>query len=334
MSNELNNSQSSCNQACSQNFILRPDFMRDIKIHKNTHTCPLIYEVVPVFGCEFQCIYCNALGQEDTERFLPVNIDTNYSEFLSKEIEKHKKVDSNPIYYFTPKSDCFQNPLLETGVTKQILEVFKEKDCHYILVTKGVPTDDVFDLMIQTKNKCQVIITYGMPNEEIRKAVEPMATPLEDRVKFAKKCIDAGIQTAAILEPFFPFRDLSFVKDIMEKFVNVGVDHFAVDFARITRHSLDRLLKALPQYADELKENYLLEDSHTESYNTAGGIQVERYSPPKKYMLEKFNYFKKLAREWDSTVSICNSFGFDGFNMEAGQRGYICMGINMKKVTA
>ncbi|EMS72682.1 hypothetical protein [Ruminiclostridium cellobioparum] len=314
------------------NTQLCPGEMLRIKIHSNTPTCPLIYEIVPVMGCEFQCTYCNALGQEDTEKFLPVKVDTQYPEFLRNEIKKHKAVNKNPLYYYCPKSDCFQKPLMETGVTRGILEVLRDEQCHYILVTKGVPTDDLFKLLVETREKCQVIITYGMPAEEIRQAVEPCAAALEERITFAKACVAAGIQTAAILEPLFPFKDLSFVGGIMDRFIEAGVDHFAIDFARVTHGCLERIAKQIPEHIDEFKEIYIRDNSHNEDYRTANDTHVIRYSPPKEYMLEKFNSIKQMAEQRGSTVSICNSFGFDGFNNEAQKRGYICMGINMDMV--
>lgn len=314
------------------NTKLCPNSMLKIKIHSNTPTCPLIYEIVPVMGCEFQCTYCNALGQENTENFLPVKVDTDYPGFLRGEIRKHKEINKNPLYYYCPKSDCFQKPLIETGVTKRILEVLRDEKCQYILVTKGVPTKELFQIMVDTKERCQVIITYGMPTEEIRKSVEPCAAPLQNRIAFAKNCVEAGIQTSAILEPLFPFKDLFFVGDIMDRFISVGVNHFAIDFARITHGCLERIAKQIPEYIDEFKEIYIRDDSHNEVYNTANGTPVVRYSPPKQYMLDKFHMIKKMAEKRGSTVSICNSFGFDELNEEANERGYICMGINMKKV--
>lgn len=314
------------------NIILCPGEMSNIKIHSNTPTCPLIYEIVPVMGCEFQCTYCNALGQENTENFLPVKVDTSYPEFLRNEIKKHKQENKNPLYYYCPKSDCFQKPLIETNVTKEILEVLRDEKCYYILVTKGIPTQELFQLLVETKDKCQIIISYGMPTEEIRKAVEPCAAPLQERIAFAEKCVQAGIQTAAILEPLFPFKDLSFVERIMDKFVSIGVTHFAIDFARITHGCLERIAKQIPTYIDEFKEVYIRDDSHNENYNTANGTHVIRYSPPKKYMLEKFKLIKDMAAARNCTVSICNSFGFDDFNEEAREKGYVCMGINMAMV--
>jgi DNA repair photolyase len=291
-----------------------------------------MYEVVPVIGCEFQCIYCNALGQEEEEKFLPVRVDTNYPNFLRQEIEKHKESENTPIYYYSAKTDCFQKPLLDSGVTENILKVFKEMDCQYILVTKGVPSESVYKVMLESKNKCQIIITYGMPNDDMRKLVEPMSSSNKERMEFAKRCVEDGFQISAIIEPIFPFNDLSFVEDIMYEFVKIGINHFAVDFARISHTCFNRLLKAIPQYEEELKINYLAEDCNNEMFKTAAGTYIKRYSPSKSYMLDKFNNFKEIAKKWDATVSICNSFGFDGFNIEAGKRGYICMGINFERI--
>lgn len=303
--------------------------IRNLKIHRNTHACPLMYEVVSVIGCEFQCIYCNALGQEEDERFLPVRVDMNYPQFLAGEIRKHKRAGENPIYYYSPKTDCFQKALIESGVTLEIIRIFNEQACNYILVTKGVPSNEIYKEMLKSGDRCQVIVTCGMPDDNLRRLIEPMSSSNEDRLAFAHRCVQDKLQVAAIIEPIIPFDDLSFVEEIMRNFADIGVNHFAVDFARISHICFQRLIKAIPEYEKELMTNYLSEACNNEVFKTAAGTNVTRYSPAKEYMLARFEEFKEMAKKMGGTVSICNSFGFEGFNDCAKERGYICMGINM-----
>lgn len=309
----------------------RIDSIRHLKLHSNTERCPLIYEVVPVIGCEFCCTYCNALGQEEGNQFVPVQVDVNYVSFLREEIRNNIAKNIKPLYYYSPKTDCFQNALLKTGITKGVLEVFNEFDCEYILVSKGVPSDDVFEEIKKSGDRCQMIITYGMPDEETRKKLEPGAAANQERFDYAKRCVENGIQTCIILEPILPIADLSYVEDIIKKFTSVGIKHFALDFARISELCLEKMMSVLPEHKIQLEKIYHDPEADKQTFKTAIGTVVMRSAPNKKYILEKFMEFQKIANQFGATVSSCNSFGFDEFNEQANNVGYQCMGIKIKK---
>jgi DNA repair photolyase len=274
-------------------------------------------------------VYCNALGQEEGNNFIPVQIDTNYFEFLREEIKKHRGQELYPLYYYSPKTDCFQKALLETGITKQILEVFNEFGSEYIIVSKGVPTEDVFEEILKSKERCQVIITYGMPNEEYRIKLEKDAATNDERFQFAKKCVETNVQTCIILEPILPLADLSFVADIIKRFTEINIKHFALDFARISDVSLQNIVEILPECKEQFESVYLNHEADKQNFCTAKGTIVTRSAPSKKYILERFMEFKDIAKQYGATVSSCNSFGFDEFNEDANKAGYQCMGIKL-----
>lgn len=305
--------------------------IRHLKLHKNTTRCPLIYEIVPVIGCEFQCVYCNALGQEEGNDFVPVQLDMNYVDFFRKEIEKHKEQGIFPLYYYSPKTDCFQNALLESGITKQILEILNKHQSEYIIVSKGVPNDEVFEELVKSGERCQIIITYGMPTEEYREKLEKGAASNEQRYEFAKKCINNNIQACIILEPILPLADLSYVEDIMKCFTGIGIKHFALDFARISEICLQNMIEILPECKEQFEKIYHDSDADKQMFRTAKGTTVLRSAPSKAYILAQFMEFKKIAKKYGATVSACNSFGFDEFNEDANEIGYQCMGIKVKK---
>lgn len=310
------------------------DWFRKLNIHQNSPKCPLIYEIVPVIGCQFECEYCNALGQEEGKDFLPVQIDEGYLEYLEKEIKILNANNENPLYYYSPKTDCFQDVLLENNLTLEILRILNKYHCEYVLVSKGVPNDKVFAEMKKSGRKCQMIITYAMPTEEYRELLEKGAAPNSERYSFAKKCKENDIDAVVILEPILPLEDLGFVEEIMHEFLEIGINHFAIDFARISEACLDNIVRIIPEHKEYLHKIYHDADADKQTFKTAKGTYVMRTAPSKKYILEKFNEFKVVAKKYGATVSACNSFGFKNFNDEANEVGYECMGIRIKSTNS
>lgn len=109
---------------------------------------------------------------------------------------------------------------------------------------------------------------------------------------------------------------------------------FALDFVRVPKSCLNRLVAAIPEYRDVLLSKCLAPGCRKEPFTAAGQMVIERYSPPLDYVIEWFNELKQHAAGMDCTASVCSSSSLAGFNDEAGARGHLCMGINIAKVRA
>lgn len=310
----------------NKNYYLS-DELPEIKAHSNTEFCPLIYELIPAHGCEFQCTYCNVYSLKKEKTFLPVKVFKNYPELVRKTIKEHREKGEKPVYYFSPKTDIFQKPLLETRVTHEILKVLVEEEAPFILVTKGkLPDDEILELL--KKSKGRVLISYGMKCQEYADALEPNAATLEERYQLAKTCTENNIPAMGIIEPILPLKDLSYVKDILKKFVDLGIDHFAIDFARISKVCLEDLIAKVPELS-ELRDVYYSEDAVAQDFETGPYKRevVRRYAPSNEYLKENFNLIKDYAENMGATVSVCNYFKVKGINSSAYKRGFLCFGI-------
>jgi DNA repair photolyase len=300
-----------------------------IKAHSNTEFCPLIYELIPAHGCSFECSYCNVYSLNENKTFHPVTVFKNYPDLVSETIDEHRKKGESPVYYFSPKTDVFQHALVDTKITHKILEVLVKKQAPFILVTKGkLPDNDILELLKQSKEKGRVLISYGMKNDIHAKVLEPFAASLEERYDLARKCSENSIPAMGIIEPILPFKDLSFVRDIIKKFIDLRIDHFAIDFARISKVCLEGLIEKLPDL-EELREVYFDKDAISQTFETGPYFRekVTRYAPSEKYHIENFNLIKNYAEDMGGTVSKCNYFKVQGINTGAYKRGFLCFGI-------
>lgn len=303
----------------------------EIKLHSNSAFCPFVYELIPAHGCEFECAYCNVYSMNENKAFYPVTVFKDYPDLVSETIDKHRLENGNesPFYYLSPKTDVFQKSLIETNITHKILEVLVKKKVPFILVTKGkLPDEDILQLLIKSREKCRVLVSYGMKNEEHAKILEPYAASLEERFELACKCSENLIPAMGVIEPILPFRDLTFVKEIIDKFVDLKINLFAFDFARISKICLNELIEKLPEL-NELNEVYCDEEANIQNFQTGPYHRknVLLYGPSNKYRIEKFTFLKEYAESKGAIVSICNSYKLKSINENSYKKGFLCFGI-------
>ena len=144
----------------------------------------------------------------------------------------------------------------------------------------------------------------------------------------AAACSLHGIPTMGIIEPILPLRDLSFVRQIMARFVGLSTNHFAVDFARISHVCLSELIGNLPELS-ELMEIYHAPDAVSQVFETGAYHResIQRFAPSREYLQTNFALLREYARSLGATISICNYFRVQGINADAYKRGFLCFGI-------
>lgn len=307
--------------------------MSEITAVSFTKYCPEIFELIPAHGCEFACEYCFVDRMHDGKRIHPITVFEKYPDIVEKTIDEHRAKKIEAVYYLSPKTDIFQRALIETKITHRILSVMAKKGVTFFICTKGkLPDNEILELLIKAGNKTRVLISYGLKNEEHANILEPNAATLEERYEFAKICTKYSIPAMGVIEPILPLNDLSFVNDIMERFVDIGIDHFAIDFARLSNVCLERLIKSLPEL-EELKEIYydekaIRQESETGTYSD---YKIVRYSPSHEYLSKNYHLINNYAQQLGATISVCNYFKVPGINLRAYKRGFLCFGIQNQK---
>ena len=305
----------------------------EIKPHGNKRTCNRnMLEINPTVGCQFQCQYCNAYAQTG-DNFSEVKVYIDYPQYLKEYLEEHKGEVDRIFFYFSPKIDAFQDCLIETGITKAILEILMEYNARYIIVTKGgVPNDEICELLIKSKHLNQFLISCSMPNEETRILLEPHAASIQERLNFAKYLVDNGIRTTAIFSPILPINNGEYIKQYIDYYLSINITHFRLNYAELSHDCLNSLINLLPQYAENLKIYMDNEAERTEWQIPYKNAKINRYFPSVMYMHDSFEELRAYAKNInkDATFSICNSLcekkELSGFNNEAFKAGFGCIG--------
>lgn len=306
----------------------------EIKSHGNKKTCNKnMLEVNPTIGCQYQCQYCNAYAQEG-DKFNKIEVYVDYPEYLDKYLFEHKNELDKIFFYFSPKIEAFQECLLKTGITYSILKLFYKYNARYIIVTKsGIPNSDVCSIIKKSRHLNQFLISCSMPNEEVRKILEPYAPPIDDRLAFAKYLVDNQIRTTAIFSPILPIDKGRYIKEYIRYFLSINITHFRLNYAELSHACLYKLAEQLPQNAEELKKIYLKSDAEKTKWQIPySEVNINRYFPSVEYMYESFEEIRSFAKKINNnaTFSVCNSLcekkKFVNFNLDAFKAGFGCIG--------
>ncbi|MHC5110297.1 MAG: radical SAM family protein [Planctomycetota bacterium] len=310
------------------------DSLAEIVQHANSPTCPSgMLEINPAFGCEFRCAYCGIYALEK-EYYGQVIVYDDYPAYLDRWLCDNPAAIKKNFFYFSAKTDCFQDALLEGGVTLSILQVLRKHGARYFLVTKaGLPPQEIQEELVTARELNQVIVSATMPTEPMRKGIEPGAAPLADRLALASFCVENEIFATASCCPILPISDFVYLKDVFAKLSAVGITHFYFDFARLSRQAVLNLTQLIPEHRDAFERHYFAPEARVSSWHLPHrNKMIDKFQPPQPFMLEAFKTLKACITDVapHATVSVCNHFAtaqtLPGFNDRARAECISCIG--------
>ena len=190
-------------------------------IHNYTGRCPtLTYEINPVKGCTVGCQYCLVSDGVHEQELMAYD---NYHLYVRRLLEEHNGPGSDNArhyYYFSPKTEAFQEATLYTGIAHRILREFIEhfRRCphsnarlfiaskagaKHLQIADGGET--VLDLFARLKGRMQFNTSVSMMPPALRQLLEPYAAPIEERLEAVRLCRERGILAeSALVQPIFP----------------------------------------------------------------------------------------------------------------------------------
>ena len=180
----------------------------------------------PYRGCEHGCIYCYA---RPTHSYLNLSPGLD---FETKIIAKRSIADvlrrelGRPRY--APKmiaigtaTDCYQPVERELRLTRSVLEVLRETDHAFSLVTKSSGVERDLDLIapMARKKLAAVYVTITTLDAGLARKLEPRAAAPHRRLRLLRTLADNGVPCGVSLAPQIPF-----LTDDMEQVLQAAWD--------------------------------------------------------------------------------------------------------------
>lgn len=155
----------------------------------------------PYWGsCTNGCDYCYVAGSMRRTREqwdkIPLAPRKDFIKHLRRDAAKYKGTDKRVLLSFT--SDVYCEPAVKSGLTRQVLEVLREFDIPWQVLTKnGTAAVPDFDLYGKHDAFATTLTTTGIEAW----TWEPGAADPSNRIRAIQRAKDAGIETWVSLEP-------------------------------------------------------------------------------------------------------------------------------------
>jgi len=229
------------------------------EIHNYTGRCPtLTYEINPVGGCGVGCQYCLVTdGAHERE----LTVDLNYPLYVRKLLEEKNgplSENKNHYYYFSPKTEAFQEASLLTGVAHMILREFiahfnrcPESKARLFIASKAGAEhlmfkhqgESILDLFGQLKERMQFNTSVSIMPSGFRDIIEPFAAPIQERMEAVKLCSERGIlANSALVQPIFtPCLTDEAIRSFFNTLHEAGIINYKPEFLTVCPENLAML---------------------------------------------------------------------------------------------
>lgn len=166
----------------------------------------------PYRGCEHGCIYCYARPTHSYLNLSPgLDFETkiiakrNAAELLRKEMAR-KGYEPRFIAIGTA-TDCYQPVERELRLTRSLIEVMREANHPFALVTKSSGVERDLDLIapMAAQGLAAVYVTITTLDAELARRLEPRAAAPHRRLRILRTLAEHGVPCGVSLAPQIPF---------------------------------------------------------------------------------------------------------------------------------
>lgn len=221
------------------------------------------FVINPYVGCMHACIYCYATfmkrftkHDEPWGKFVDVKI--NAADLIPKETKKYK----NKSILISSVTDAYQPIERKYKLMRSILEHLISLQPNLCILTKSDLIVRDIDI-IKRFNKCMAGFSLSLLDDSVRKEVEPLASPVERRIKALKELKKAGLNTFIFISPMLP--ELTDWKGIIMKAKNFA-DEFWFENLNVRPANwplIKRWLnKSHPDLLNKYREIYFTENDY------------------------------------------------------------------------
>jgi DNA repair photolyase len=173
--------------------------------------------------------------EEEWGDFIDVKI--NSPEILEIEL---KKIKDDSKIFISSVTDCYQEIEKKYKLTRKILEKLEKHNFKVSLLTKSKLI--LRDVDILKKLDCEVGFSISTIDDNYRKAIEPNASSIEERIESLRFLKQNNISTYAFIAPIIPY--ITTFEDIFEK-INDNADYIMGECININNENWERLLNSI-----------------------------------------------------------------------------------------
>ena len=321
------------------------------EIHNYTGRCPtLTYEINPVRGCTVGCQYCLVSDGVHEQELMAYD---NYHLYVRRLLEDHNGPGSDNArhyYYFSPKTEAFQEATLYTGIAHRILREFIEhfRRCphsnarlfiaskagaKHLQIADGGET--VLDLFARLKGRMQFNTSVSIMPDAFRDILEPYAAPLSERLEAVRLCSERGVAAdSALVQPIItPWLTREHIESFFGALRGAGIINYKPEFLTACVENLSMLGQYLGWF-DKSLERQLYEDYLMPS-NESHRKQRARIAPDKARSLGYLKAMMECTDRLGMSVSICywvrKQLGIEESQIPLINRnGFQCLGYQSK----
>lgn len=210
------------------------------------------YSINPYLGCQHGCVYCYArfmsrMGHKGETWGSFVDAKVNALERLEQEARRKRR----GVVLLSSVTDPYQPLERRFKLTRGCLEILLENQYPVVIQTKSDLVLRDLDL-IKRFDICEVGFTITTSDDEVRRAFEPRASPIDARLTAMRKLSDAGVSTYAFLGPMLPYISEKGLEDLLDELARC-TDHIIVDRLNIKCGNMPSIRRALLAYSPDLQ---------------------------------------------------------------------------------
>ncbi len=163
------------------------------------------FVVNPYVGCAHACSYCYAkFMKRFTGHKEPwgdfVDVKVNAPQLLEKAVGGKK---AKGRVWISGVCDPYQPLEKKYELTRKCVEILVKNDWPVIIQTRSPLVLRDLDLFKKAK-KIEVCLSIGTANDKVRKAFEPKAPPIKERLEAIKTLHKNGAKTSVMIAPLLP----------------------------------------------------------------------------------------------------------------------------------
>jgi DNA repair photolyase len=177
-----------------------------------------------------------------------VDVKTNITDLISAELARKKA--KNGLILLSSVTDPYQPIEKKYELTRNCLKHLLRYDRTISILTKSALVTRDIDLLSQFK-ECEVGFTITTYDDNIRKVLEPKASPIEQRISALRKLHEQGIATYVFLGPIIPILTEQSLSQLLEVFSEGFVDRLLIDKLNIKAGNWPPIRDAIREHFPE-----------------------------------------------------------------------------------